>query len=93
VKDSPRFKVGDEVKWVCGAFDRGRIVLGPFAPGLREVGDDCGPRTEYSYAIRFGEAFRVLSDSSLAPVSNWVPCPGEHRHTGLARAAWERLEP
>lgn len=91
----PRFCIGDDVKWAHGEFDRGRIVLGPFLPGLTLF--DGGIRqSDYSYGVRFGEAFIVLADSALAPLPNWVPCPGEHRPVGgwlPDGYTWERFEP
>jgi hypothetical protein len=93
--DSPRFRVGDEVRW--GA-PRGEIVLGPYAPGVKLTGGAVGAVSEYcdyTYVVRFGDVIQMLTDGVLTPALNWVLCPGDHRalsHT-VDGAKWERVEP
>jgi hypothetical protein len=85
----PRFKVNDEVRWPPSL---GKITLGPYAPGVKLAGGHA-MYDDYTYVVRVGEAVFMLEDHVLAPLPNWVACPGKHRPVGPVCDVWERLEP
>lgn len=92
--EAPKFKAGDHVRWTRHKNEECIITDGPFKPGVSLVSHQpgCG-WNEYSYILvlpHSGQA-RLVGEDALAPVGQWVNCPGDHRVDMVSRdPQWQR---
>ena len=92
--DKPRFKVNDHVRWTRHHNEECIITDGPFKPGVARVSDQegCGWK-EYSYILVLPHSAqaRLVGEEALAPIEQWVDCPGDHAKNPVGCVhAWRR---
>ena len=87
----PKFKVGDKVVWAGSpGRDAGKIIQGPFTPGVRRVGE-AFDMSCFSYVVQFrngntarllGELVLELEDNAWTAIIVLAPDLYEYRIAG-----------